>query len=75
MFDISLFELLVILLVGVLALKPQDIRELFLKFRNFNNKLKIENILKDDFLDFKEVQEIENKKTDPNLKNATKGKK
>lgn len=75
MFDISLFELLVILLVGVLALKPQDIRELFLKFRNFNNKLKIENILKDNFLDFKEVQEIENKKTDPNLKNATKGKK
>jgi hypothetical protein len=74
MFDISLFELLVILLVAVLALKPQDIRELFLKFRNFNHKLTIENILKDDFLDFKEVQEIETKKTDLNLKNATKGK-
>ena len=45
------------------------------KVAKLNNKLKIENILKDNFLDFKEVQEIENKKTDPNLKNATKGKK
>ena len=75
MFDISLFELMVILLVGVFVLEPKDIKDLFIKLKKFNNKFTMQNFLQDDFLDFKEVKEIDIKDDEPDLKNAKRRKK
>ena len=56
MFDISLLELLIIFIVSMLVLKPEDAISIFTKFKNFSN-----NPIKQDFLDFKEIDTIEEK--------------
>lgn len=59
MFDISLWELLTVFLVGMLVLKPKDIISIFAKIKNFNATIARENSL--DFQRIDIIEDIENK--------------
>ena len=69
MFDVSLLELMTIFLVGMLVLKPRDIISIFTKFKNLNS-----NFTKEKFLDFKEIDMIEDKKNEFSFKDGNKKK-
>ena len=49
MFDISLSELLLIFIIGVLVLKPKDLVRVFEKVRGFNRKLMNKKGIEEDF--------------------------
>ena len=59
MFDISLWELLTVFLVGMLVLKPKDIISIFAKIKNFNTTIAGDNSL--DFQRVNIIEDIENK--------------
>jgi Sec-independent protein translocase protein TatA len=49
MFDISLSELLLIFIIGVLVLKPKDLVRIFEKVKGFNRKLMNKKGIEEDF--------------------------
>lgn len=70
MFDISLWELLTVFLVGMLVLKPKDIISIFAKIKNFNT-----TIAGDNSLDFQRIDIIEDIENKFSFRNEEKGEK
>ena len=73
MFDISLSELLLIFIIGVLVLKPKDLVNVFEKVKRFNRKLMNREGIEEDFFGLEnidlfnkddDVQNQKNKKID-----------
>lgn len=55
MFDISLSELLLIFIIGVLVLKPKDLVKVFEKIRGFNRKLMNKKGIEEDFFGLENI--------------------
>jgi Sec-independent protein translocase protein TatA len=55
MFDISLSELLLIFIIGVLVLKPKDLVRVFEKVRGFNRKLMNKKGIEEDFFGLENI--------------------
>ena len=55
MFDISLSELLLIFIIGVLVLKPKDLVIVFEKVRGFNRKLMNKKGIEEDFFGLENI--------------------
>ena len=77
MFDISLSELLLIFIIGVLVLKPKDLVNVFEKVKRFNRKLMNKEGIEEDFFGLEnidlfnkddDVQNQKNKKIDEKAK-------
>lgn len=55
MFDISLSELLLIFIIGVLVLKPKDLVSVFEKVKKFNGKLMNKESVEEDFFGLENI--------------------
>jgi Sec-independent protein translocase protein TatA len=55
MFDISLSELLLIFIIGVLVLKPKDLVSVFEKVKKFNRKLMNKEGIEEDFFGLENI--------------------
>ncbi|MFK7760949.1 MAG: twin-arginine translocase TatA/TatE family subunit [Candidatus Midichloriaceae bacterium] len=55
MFDISLSELLLIFIIGVLVLKPKDLVSIFEKVKRFNRKLMNKEGIEEDFFGLENI--------------------
>ena len=55
MFDISLSELLLVFIIGVLVLKPKDLVRVFEKVRGFNRKLMNKKGIEEDFFGLENI--------------------
>ena len=55
MFDISLSELLLIFIIGVLVLKPKDLVSIFEKIKRFNRKLMNKEGIEEDFFGLENI--------------------
>lgn len=55
MFDISLSELLLIFIIGVLVLKPKDLVSIFEKVKRFNRKLMNKKGIEEDFFGLENI--------------------
>jgi len=55
MFDISLSELLLIFIIGVLVLKPKDLVSVFEKVKKFNRKLMNKEGMEEDFFGLENI--------------------
>ena len=55
MFDISLSELLLIFIIGVLVLKPKDLVSIFEKVKRFNRKLMNKEDIEEDFFGLENI--------------------
>ena len=55
MFDISLSELVLIFIIGVLVLKPKDLVSIFEKVKRFNRKLMNKEGIEEDFFGLENI--------------------
>ena len=55
MFDISLSELLLIFIIGVLVLKPKDLVSIFEKVKRFNRTLMNKEGIEEDFFSLENI--------------------